>query len=62
MSDNPAAAAATDIHCFKCKTKTASLELTAVVMSNGRDAVRAVCAVCGGKKFRIGKMPGVAAA
>ena len=44
------------IYCFKCKAKTESNDLEQVVLKNHRDATRAVCAVCGTRKFRIGKL------
>lgn len=46
-----------EMYCLKCKAHTESREVQPVVMKNGRDAVSAVCAVCGGKKFRIGRLP-----
>ena len=46
--------ASVEIYCFKCKAKTASKDIEAVTMKNGRPAVRAVCVECGTKKFRIG--------
>ena len=45
------------IYCFKCREKTGSDRVEQVVMKNGRDAVVSVCAACGTKKFRIGKIP-----
>ena len=45
------------IYCFKCRQKTDSSRIEPVVLKNRRDAVSAVCAECGGKKFRIGKLP-----
>ena len=44
------------IYCFKCRTKTESNDLEQVVLKNRRDATRAVCAVCGNRKFRLGKL------
>ena len=44
------------IYCFKCRTKTESNDVQQVVLKNGRDAVRAVCAVCQTRKFRMGKL------
>ena len=46
-----------EIFCVKCKSKTESTEVEAVTMKNGRQATQALCAVCGTKKFRIGKLP-----
>ena len=51
-----ATAAKPDIHCLKCKKRTASTAVAQVTMKNGRPAVNALCADCGGKKFRIGKL------
>ena len=45
---------AVEIFCMKCKAKTASRDIEAVTMKNGRPAVRSVCVDCGTKKFRIG--------
>ena len=44
------------IYCFKCREKTGSDRVEQVVMKNGKDAVSSTCAVCGTKKFRIGKL------
>ena len=48
--------AAVEIYCVKCKAKakTASRDIEAVTMKNGRPAVRSICVDCGTKKFRIG--------
>ena len=46
----------TNIYCFKCKAKTASNDLEQVILKNRRAATKAVCAVCGTKKFRLGKL------
>ena len=43
-------------YCFKCRVKTESSAVEQVVLNNGRDAVRATCAVCETKKFRMGKL------
>ena len=48
---------AVEIYCLKCQTKTASKNIEAVTMKNGRPATRAVCVECGTKKFRIGVLP-----
>ena len=48
---------AVEIYCVKCKTKTASKDIEAVTMKNGRPAVRSICADRGTKKFRIGVLP-----
>ena len=48
---------AVEIYCVKCKAKTASRDVEAVTMKNGRAATRSICAECGTKKFRIGVLP-----
>ena len=48
---------AVEIYCFKCKAKTASKDIEAVTMKNGRPTTRAVCVECGTKKFLIGVLP-----
>ena len=48
---------AVEIYCVKCKAKTASRDIEAVTMKNGRPAVRSICVECGTKKFRIGGLP-----
>ena len=45
------------IYCLKCRAKTASRDIEAVTMKNGRPATRSVCVECGTKKFRIGALP-----
>ena len=45
------------VYCVKCKSQTDTRDLQPTVMKNGRDAVAGVCAACGTKKYRIGKMP-----
>ena len=42
------------IYCFKCRSKTDTIEAHEVVLKNGRPAVTGQCAVCGTKKFRMG--------
>ena len=37
--------------------KTASRDIEAVTMKNGRPDTRSVCVECGTKKFRIGVLP-----
>ena len=46
-----------EIYCVKCKARTGSKDIEAVIMKNGRAAVRAVCVDCGTRKFRIGVLP-----
>ena len=45
------------IYCVKCKAKTASKDIEAVTMKNGRAATRSLCTECGARKFRIGVLP-----
>ena len=47
-------AASDQIYCFKCRSKTDTLEAQEVVLKNGRPAVTGQCAACGTKKFRMG--------
>ncbi len=49
--------ASVEIYCFKCKAKTASKDIEAVTMKNGRPANRSTCFDCGTRKFRIGVLP-----
>ena len=49
--------ASVEICCLKCRAKTASRDIEAVTMKNGRPATRGVCVDCGTKKFRIGFLP-----
>jgi len=46
-----------EIYCVKCKAKTASRDIEAVTMQNGRPATRSICVKCGTRKFRIGVLP-----
>ena len=46
-----------EIFCVKCKAKTASKDIEAVTMKNGRAATRSICVECGTRKFRIGVLP-----
>ena len=46
--------ASDQIYCFKCRSKTDTLEAQEVVLKNGRPAVTGPCTVCGTKKFRMG--------
>ena len=48
---------AVEIYCVKCKAKTASKDIEAVTMKNGRPATRSTCTECGTRKFRIGVLP-----
>ena len=48
---------AVEIYCVKCRAKTASRDIEAITMKNGRPATRSTCADCGTKKFRIGVLP-----
>ena len=47
-------AASDQIYCFKCRSKTDTLEAQEVVLKNGRPAATGQCTVCGTKKFRMG--------
>jgi len=42
-----------EIYCLKCKIKTETNELTAIVFKNGVPAVKGKCAQCGTLKFLI---------
>ncbi len=42
-----------EIFCLKCKIKTETSELTAIVFKNGVPAVKGKCAACGTLKFLI---------
>ncbi len=42
-----------EIFCLKCKVKTETSELTAIVFRNGVPAVKGKCAECGTLKFLI---------
>ena len=44
------------IYCLKCRTHTDSIDPQPVVLKNGRNAVTSICAVCQGKKFRMGNL------
>ena len=46
--------ASDQIYCFKCRSKTDTVEAQEVVLKNGRPAVTGPCTVCGTKKFRMG--------
>ena len=48
---------AIEIDCVKCKVKTASRDIEAVAMKNGRAATRSLCVECGTKKFRTSVLP-----
>ena len=48
---------AVEIYCVKCKARTASRDIEAVTMKNGRPGTRSICVDCGTKKFRIGPLP-----
>lgn len=43
-------------HCMKCKDKREMKNAKQIKMKNGRDAVQGICARCGTKMFKIGKM------
>ena len=46
-----------EIYCLKCRAKTASKDIEAITMKNGRAATRSTCVDCGTRKFRIGVLP-----
>ena len=46
-----------EIYCVKCKARTASKDIEAITMKNGRPATRSVCTECSTNKFRIGVLP-----
>ena len=46
---------AIEIYCVKCKAKTDLTNVESVTMKNGRPATKALCAVCGAGKYRIGR-------
>lgn len=48
---------AVKIYCVKCKVRTASGDIEAVTMKNGRPATRSTCVECGTKKLPIGAFP-----
>jgi hypothetical protein len=43
------------MYCVKCRAKRDANDPKPVKMKNGKDAVEAVCSVCGTKMFKIGK-------
>ncbi len=43
-------------YCVKCRAKREMKDPRAIAMKNGRPATHGVCAVCGTKMFRIGKV------
>ena len=44
-----------EIYCFRCRKKTQAKNETPVTMKNGKHATSALCTVCDGKVFKIGK-------
>ena len=46
-----------EIYCVKCRAKTASKDIEAITMKNGRAATRSTYVDCGTRKFRIGVLP-----
>ena len=48
-------AAVVEIFCLKCRERTASTNVESVTMKNGSPAIKAVCAVCGTDKYRLGR-------
>jgi hypothetical protein len=45
-----------EAYCFKCRAKREMKDPTPVVLRNGRPATKGICAVCGTKMFRLGKV------
>ena len=45
-----------EIHCVRCRAKTASEDIAAITMKNGRPAIRSVHVECGTRKFRSGAL------
>ena len=45
-----------EIHCVRRRAKTASEDIAAITMKNGRPAIRSVHVECGARKFRIGAL------
>ena len=43
-----------EIYCLKCRATTASKDIEAVTLKNGRPAIRSTCVECGSKKSPIG--------
>lgn len=43
-------------YCVKEKSKQEMKDAKAVKLKNGRDAVSGICASCGTKMFKMGKM------
>ena len=48
-------AASDQIYCFKCRSKTDTLETQEVVLKNGRPAVTGQCTVCGTREVPHGR-------
>ena len=48
---------AVEIYCVKCKAKTASRDIEAATMKNGRAATRCVRVEYGTRKFSLGVLP-----
>jgi pimeloyl-ACP methyl ester carboxylesterase len=45
-----------EAYCVKCRQKTSMLEAREVTMKNGRPALQGVCALCGSRLYRIGRL------
>jgi pimeloyl-ACP methyl ester carboxylesterase len=43
-------------YCVRCKRKTAMRAVQVVTMRNGRPALQGICALCGAKMYRIGRL------
>lgn len=42
------------MYCVKCRTKREAKDPQNVTMKNGKNAVKAVCSVCGSGMYQIG--------
>ena len=45
-----------EIHRVRCRARTASEDIAAITLKNGRPAIRSVHVECGARKFRIGAL------
>ncbi len=45
-----------EAYCIKCKQKRQMKEATETTMKNGKPAPTGICAVCGTKRFKNGKL------
>ena len=54
--DSTPAAGIVEARCFKCNEKKPMSNPVVYTMKNGKPAARGVCAVCGTKMHRIGRI------